>query len=202
MSGFFEQYNEEVKKMSKQFQKNLELIQKSKEKITVDADLIEKIEEHYQEQLQIEEINERQFYTDNNGVDYILYKAETEEENIEWNVPTLIKDGRLRITAPIPLMTSEDSIFFARVTVFADPEDFPGIDLNGKMFPKKFLILARGKLKVEYRGMDWKKGDYGVLLKSFLKRMEVEDLEELEFTDYERKFTFNQSQILQVYGKE
>lgn len=214
MSFFEDSYKNEINKLSQKIQTNIEARKNVEDDVAVS--LIEQMEAHYKKQLQLP-VDQRDYFReyDEEGKEIaaiILYNTEIEADRLATgiNVPKITDSKSLYYWAPIPLFTQPDAQFFERVTVFANPDDFSDkdgrINLDGIMFPTKWMVIARGWMKTEYKPQtiseeykeNYSKKGYAIGLDKFLEYCGVESLEELDVSDYSRKFTFNQNQVLRV----
>ena len=195
-------------------QENIEAFQKARENIPEDQldDVKTEFQAHYLAQLQ-KNVDDREVF-EKDGTHYIVFQTpdkEIEFDNGKDNKPTKFtnKDGSLsyRFTANFPLMTPDEASFPTRIGLFVSDDIMT--DIFGKLKYWKMLIGARGRLSIEYQNIqDYTielngeqitipKAKYAEKLGKFLKRNYVDNIDDLDESDYVKRYTFNLSQVLQ-----
>jgi len=194
MSDFFDdQLLKSIETQREKIKQNIEEFQKARAKISEEEvdDLIPEIRKHYKEQLK-KSVEEREVFIKDSAA-YVVFQTDDEkllnDDGTAKNLPKQTKNGSWYLWARFPLMTGDDAGFPERITVFANDEEFT-------FRSWKTLVLAKGRLKTEYKLITDE--GYHKSLAKFLKENEVESLDELDASDYVKKYTFNLDQVLQT----
>lgn len=210
--SFYENIGKSYNESKKKVEKEHEEYQKARE--AVPDDKIKSVrtlfKEDYQKQMKLP-VEEREIYTDELGVHVIFYITDKEKYKNKkgefMNIPYIAKGGKLRFKADFPLKHDKEDIYYMRVTVLCDPDDFgynPEKDI-GKILLKKLGVIARGNIALEYKPVD-----KSYTKKEFMKSFEyikwhnnnnekqVDTFEEIDPTEYRIKYTLWQTQILEM----
>jgi len=159
------------------------------------SEVLKEIVKDFREQKQLDIDERKGYYTDKQGNDYLVFNTDKEaRKNAEGKTTNKAfeMDNGWRLFAQHTIMFDSDTQFMPKLTVF----------INNKEQPDYLAwhtgIIARGRMNVKYRNLPRADGDWGINLKDFLKANKVTSIEELSNSTYERVFTFNLYQVLQV----
>lgn len=214
--SFEEQYKNRLKQKKQEMTDRLSEIQKARTEVpksNIEA-LVLEVKEFYKEQM-TKPVEEREIYKEEGefGRHILLFETDAEilknKQGLPFNIPQLSSNGQLNVTVPCALLTGEEDVFFKRITLFTPPEQYGWIESKhgGKPLKKNMGIIARGRLTEKYKPIDPEYKGYAIPLVNFLAYMkhqeqyvDLEDLqlEDIDKSEYEIRYTFNQEQLLDV----
>lgn len=155
---------------------------------------LQEVVKDFKEQRQLDVDERRGYYTDKSGNDYLVCNTDKEPiKNADGEIINglFTTDYGWRLFAQHTAMYDADTKFMPKLTVFFNTEEKPKMALHVGM-------VLRGKMDLKYRIIPREDGDFGSPLKVFLKKQEVDRLEDLDSNTYERVFTFKAYQVLKV----
>jgi hypothetical protein len=212
MSLFNKKMMDGVENQRLKMKTNMEEFQKARENLPEDQldEVKTEFQKHYLKQIQ-KDMTDREVF-EKDGVHYIVF--ETPDKKIEFdsggdNKPKEFTNNdkvSWRMTVNFPLMTPDEASFPTRMAIFISDELLKEVFKDEGYW--KMLIGARGRLSIEYQNIsDYiieldgeevtvQKAKYAEKLEKFLKRNYIDNLTQIDESDYVKRYTFNLSQVL------